>query len=595
MHYKKKSGLALLMALILFTLTACGGMFSSGKERTYTEEELAVQETFDAYTEQIFVDSVTADIISLHYTLKDPAAFGITEYTPTLGEYSLEYFEEGMAESKTALDELKAINRDSLTKNQQLTYDILLSVFETDLTSEGMIFYSGSLSPVTGVQVQLPVLLAEYEFNTERDVTDYLTALAELDTYYGKIGEFERKRSEAGMFMSDRVADNVIKGCQDFLSTGENNYLIDVFDERIDALEGLTDDAKASYKEQNKTVIAEHVVPAYQNLIAVLEELKGTGTNDKGLFYYDRGTEFYEYLIKARVGSSRSGDELMEMIEENLNNDLRLMAKAMGKNPDLAENAFDFQYASYDPKEIIEDLKVKLAEDFPALPEAEYSIKYVHKSLEESMSPAFYITPPIDDSNRNVIYINQAKLTEDSSGLYTTLAHEGYPGHLYQNVYFNQVDACNLRRCLSFTGYSEGWASYVEYHSYQYADGMDPDTAQFLAANSSASLALYAYLDMAINYKGWDIAETKEFLLQYYGINDDSIIEEVFYTMVADPASYLKYYVGYLEILDLRDTMQETLGKKFVLKDFHEQLLTVGPAPFSVIQDYMNQWAETVK
>lgn len=593
MYSIKKRAAALLTAVIVTTLSGCGGfnLFSQGKSKGNPE----AQQRFEEYTEKLFKESIAEDMISLHYTLKDPAAFGITDYEPGLGPYSLEDMKKSTEEMKGYLEELMGFERDELNQEQQITYDILKSYYNTELLFEGKELYYGSLSPVTGIQVQLPVLMAEYEFNNERDVTDYLSTLADIDDYYNSICDFEREKSKNGMFMCDPVADKIIKGCQDFISTGENNYLIGVFNEKVDALTDLSEEAKTNYKQQNQQIITEQVIPGYETLINVLEELKGTGKNDKGLFYYPDGIAYYEYLIRSKVGSSRSVDELLELIAGHLQTDLIKMTDIHSANPKINDDCRAFVYPTYDPTEIIEGLKVKCQEDYPPLPEINYSIKYIHPSLEESSSPAFYLTPPIDDSNRNMIYINNQKISGNSDSLFSTLAHEGYPGHLYQNVYFNGADACNLRRVLSFTGYSEGWASYVEFESYYMIDGMSKDMADYLSANASATLGLYAYLDVSINYQGWTLEETGKFLNEMYGIEEDAVVEDIFYAMVADPTSYLKYYVGYLEILELRTAIEKQLGKSFVLKDFHQQILDMGPAPFDVLETHVKQWADGVK
>lgn len=589
MYSIKKRAMALLTAIIIITLSGCSNFSLSSKGNPETQKK------FEEYTENLFKESIVEDMISLHYTLKDPAAYGITDYEPTLGTYSLEDMKDSTREMKELQAELLGFKRGELNKEQQITYDILKSHYNTELLFEGRELYYGSLSPVTGIQVQLPVLMAEYEFNTERDVTDYLAILADMDDYYNSICEFEREKSKNGMFMCDPVVDKIIKGCQDFISTGEDNYLIEVFNEKVDALEGLSDESKANYKTQNHQTIVEQVIPGYENLIGVLEELKGTGKNDKGLFYYNDGLGYYEYLVRSKVGSSRSVSDLMELITSHLDKDFNKMSKSYSANSTIDNDSRDFIYPTYDPTEIIEGLKIKCQKDYPDLPEINYSIKYVHPSLEESSSPAFYLTPPIDDSNRNMIYINNQKVSENSSSLFSTLAHEGYPGHLYQNVYFNEAEACNLRRILSFTGYSEGWASYVEFESYYMIDGMSPDMSDFLSANASATLGLYAYLDVSINYEGWTLEETKTFLKKMYGIDEDAVVEDIFYAMVADPTSYLKYYVGYLEILELRTAIEEKLGDAFVLKDFHQQVLDMGPTPFDVLEVHVKEWADGVK
>ena len=130
----------------------------------------------------------------------------------------------------------------------------------------------------------------------------------------------------------------------------------------------------------------------------------------------------------------------------------------------------------------------------------------------------------------------------------------------------------------------------MEFYSYSLDSGQKPELASLMSHNASASLALYALMDMNINYNGWDLAKTGEFLNQFYEIEDQEVIQTVYNAMISQPANYLNYYVGYLEILQLRQKAEKALGDKFSLLDFHTFLLDIGDAPFTVLNDYLDQW-----
>lgn len=261
---------------------------------------------------------------------------------------------------------------------------------------------------------------------------------------------------------------------------------------------------------------------------------------------------------------------------------------AIMEEPQIYYDFLGYEYEMTDPEEIVADLMVKMEEDFPTPPEADYTIKYVHPSMQEYMSPAFYLTTPVDDLKNNLIYINE-KYTNEDANIYSTLAHEGYPGHLYQNIYTNSSEIAPIRNLLSYSGYTEGWATYVEFeYSYDYS-GMSQGVADVASINTAVSLGLYAYADMGIHYDGWDRDDLAEYLLSY-GIEDDEITDEVFDALVEEPANYLSYFIGYLEFIDLKEEAQKELGDDFDIKEFHKFLLEMGPAPFYIIEDYMEEW-----
>ncbi len=550
---------------------------------------------FDDYTQELFQEDVVQNTINLHYTLANPENYGITDYEVTLGSVSLADMEEGYAELEDMKKNLEGFRRFGLTKDQQLTYDILLDYVQTELSVKDLPLYAEVLGPISGYQSQLPVILAEYTFRRERDIEDYLTLVSGIDEMAEELIEFEREKAQAGLFMSDYAADTIISQCEEFIANPEENYMIEIFDDKVAAFEGLTDQEKQAYSDKNRAIITTEVVDGYRTLIDGLKELKGSGTNDLGLCYYEDGTRYYEYLVRSGTGTDTSVKQLMRKTEYFLEEFIYSLQTLVQENPEAYDEFLDYEFPVMEPEEILEDLREKSADYFPEPPQVNYTIKYVHPSMEEHSSPAFYLTTPVDDLQNNLIYINnrQASSAEsDGAEFYAMLAHEGYPGHLYQNIYTGSSDLPLVRSLLSYSGYAEGWATYVE-HSYAFhLSGMSDTLAQLFAGNSAATLALHAYIDMGIHYEGWNQEDVVDFLAGY-GISDRNAAEEIFKLVVEEPANYLNYFIGYLEFLDLRRAAEKELGEDFDVKEFHGFLLETGPAPFYIIEDYMDEWMKS--
>lgn len=581
MKVKNKSLLTYLSIffLVLSILSGCSLIPSSNK---------TTQEDFDAFTEELFRSELSQNTLNLHYTLAYPKNYGIEDYDVSLGSFEMSDIYD-YSELEELEKTLKDFSYDDLTDEQQLTYDILNDYIETENTVKDLPLYGELLNPLTGYQSQLPVLLAEYTFRTKEDIENYLTLTASIEEAFHSIIEYEKARSEAGLFMPDYAAEEMIEQCSAFIEDPENNYMIEVFNDKIDAFSGLSDAERNDYKERNRTTITTNVVNAYRSLIDGLTELKGSGVNEGGLCNFKDGKRYYEYLVKNATGSSKSIKNLQKMTERYIDNCINEMVSIATLNPNVLNDISTYSFDLTEPNDILEDLISKISIDFPEPPKVNYTVKYVHESMEESLSPAFYLTPPIDDPSQNVIYINNGSVSDD---LYTTLAHEGYPGHLYQTVYTNSSGLPLIRNLFSFPGYTEGWATYVEYYAFGIS-GLEKNLAQTLSLNGSASLGLYAYVDMAVNYDGWDRTDVEKFFAGY-GIEDKEATDFIYEAMVEDPANYLSYFIGYLEILELKDKAQETLGDKFVLKDFHDFFLTIGPAPFSIIEKEMDIWMDTI-
>ncbi|RDY29912.1 DUF885 domain-containing protein [Lachnotalea glycerini] len=586
MFYKIKKHLGIICCLLFAIATVF--YFTSIKSVLYQTSNIeSSQASFQLFTDELFKSEVTSNTLILHYTLENPEKYNIDNYPITFGNISEDSFHEADLKIKENLKALETFDYEMLSSGQQLTYDILHDYYQRSLEQSDLIYYSEALSPTTGTQAQLPILMAEYTFNNEQDILNYLTLLAQMDDYYTSIINFEKEKSKQGLFMASDAAHEVISQCSDFINDPENNFLISTFNTRVDSLDGISDTTKNNYKLQNKSILYSHVIPAYKILIKGLSSLEDSCTNEQGLCYFENGQKYYEYLVKNNTGSSKSIFELKKLLNTYMKNDLKQLAQIATDNPSILATSDTYSFDLSDPNTILEDLKSKITTDFPEPPNADYTVKYIDSSLSKHLSPAFYLTPPIDNITNNSIYINPDS-NYSKIDLYTTLAHEGYPGHLYQNIYFNANNSDLIRKLLNYGGYTEGWATYVEMYSYQLTN-IDSNLSKFLQLNNAITLYLYANMDIGINYNGWSLKDTSDYLSNY-GISDENAVSKVYCAIISEPTNYLKYCIGYLEFMELKKTAEKELGSNFQLKDFHEFILDTGPAPFYIIDKYMNTW-----
>ncbi|MCL2634056.1 MAG: DUF885 domain-containing protein [Oscillospiraceae bacterium] len=559
-----------------------------------SEKRRTAGEIFDEFLEKEFIEHVTSDTISLHFSVRYPETFGIKPFEATFGEFGINSFYKYEKEIKAAHKLLKSLDYSKLNQEQQLIYDIFMYSIEFDLEhmSEELYYYNNVLNPSTGIHVQMPVLLAEYRFYSEKDIKDYLSLLTKLDEYYEAVLIFQQEKSERGLFMADFTAQEVIEACYEFVETGENNFLIDTFDSRIDQLD-IPDEEKTAYKEENKNNVLNHVIPAYINLAEGITALKGTGTNPNGLAHYEKGKEFYEYRITSTTGSSKSIDEMIKLIDKELDLLLDEMIGIISLDRSLLDYLDDVDYGYYDPIEIIEVQKEKMLEYFPEGANVDYVLNYVHPSLEESLSPAFYLMPPVDDVSSNVMYININQLGGHS--VFTILAHEGYPGHLYQNTYFNDKDINPIRKVFYYPGYTEGWATYAEYFALQFANypAKGEMIAKILDLNAQWGRAFQSRIDIGVNYEGWTLNELSRFMKDY-GYDSPEMAKDLFEYAIGSPGDIIKYYIGYVEIIELRDYTMDALGEDFSYIEFHRCVLDTGPVPFFILKQELDKYISTV-
>lgn len=551
----------------------------------------SANKSFAEFTYSLFLDEITANTINLHYSIENPKEFGIKNYNISLGDYSKEARNSVKSSLLATKLELLSYSYYSLTTEEQLTYDVLNDYLDTQLALCEYELYEEPLSFSGGVQMNLPILFAEYEFNSEQDVKDYLELISLTDEYFTQVLDFEQEKAAAGLFMSDKQCSAVIDSCEAFLSCKENHYLISTFENRLEQL-GLSDRKISSYIKENQKILDEQLFPAYENMISELMSLLGSGTNDGGLCNFEYGKEYYELLVYANTGCDDSIDEIFNRISAQRVSDLMVCADLQSKDETIIEQCTYLEWEMEDTKQMISLLQESILDLFPSPPNTNYEINYIDDSLEEYLAPAFYIVAPVDNYIDNVIYINNSYLSNDIY-CFTTLAHEGYPGHLYQTVMTYEYNLPEIRTQLDYPGYVEGWATYIEMMSY-YFTGLDEDVASMLSYNQSATLSLYASSDIGLHYYGW----TNEDMYQFwgnYGITNTALIDEITQLILSEPGNYLKYYVGYLEFLELKSYAKELLGTDFNTVDFHRTILDIGPAPFSIIEKHFESYYSSVQ
>ena len=542
---------------------------------------------FEAYTEELFCSEVSSNTINLHYTLKNPEDYGITEDAAVLGSFETDA-DMVKASVENMRRSLENFSYDELDLQNKITFDILDYQIKAADQSADFILYEEPLGLVSGVQTQFPVVLSEYQFYDRQDVETYLALLEMTGEYFDSLIKFEREKASAGLFMADYALDTVIEQCQAFLDMGDGNYLYSTFANRIKDVNELTEEEKSDYIQDNALAVSDCIFPAYEKLISDLEQLRGSGKNEKGLSYLPEGIDYYELVVRQSTGSERSVEEMEDLTRRQITDDLEAMEKVLGITTEEAQEAAA-AIAQTSAELILTRLQEGISGTFPEAPDTVLEVKYVPEEMEDHLSPAFYMIPAIDNTEQNVIYINQAHMSDDLT-LFTTLAHEGYPGHLYQTVYYESTDPDPIRSIMDFGGYVEGWATYAEMGSY-YLTPLSKEQATLLQKNSSIILGLYALADMGIHYDGWSRMDTVAFFSNY-GITDAETVERIYELIIGSPGNYLKYYIGYVEFLELKKEWAEEKGEAFSQKEFHEAVLEVGPAPFEIVEEYMWEMGE---
>lgn len=592
-----------------------------------SEHGLSENSRFESFTENLFRAEVSANTLTLHYALADPASQGIKKSAVSLGTVSSDAAsaEETARLCQNYEKQLKNFHYSRLSKDNHLTLDMLLLYFHTRASLGKNYILDEPLGPSLGIQAQLPVLLAEYAFYTKEDISDYLKLLGTIKPYFQSILDFEKEKISSGCFMSNTTLDRILKQCSSFIQNPDSNYMDDIFAQKLKTFSN----PKLSQKDQEELctyhhkLIIQQVIPAYQELVSGLKTLRGSGKNSRGLAYFEGGRAYYLYLLQSQTGTYVPVKKIEQRLSAQLLKDYEEIQTLLKSDPSLASSLSQYSTAiTLTPSQMLEKLPSLMAGDFPELKNTTYELRSVHESMKSFLSPAFYLTPPVDTGSPNVIYINNSGRST-SLELFGTLAHEGFPGHLYQTVSFSRSKPANIRYLITSSGYVEGWATYVESYAYQYAaslmtnlsrnsassDFHDSDTSgtsdtsgksstsnmssasnatRLAWLNRSMNLCIYSLIDIGIHYRGWEQARVAAFL-KAFGITNASAASEIYQYIVETPGNYLKYYWGYLNFLDLKKSCQNSMGADFDLKKFHRKIMEIGPVQFPVLEKYLKQ------
>lgn len=541
------------------------------------------QHSFEDFTMELFCHEIAGNTLNLHYTLTDPDAFGIRESSPSFGSLNKTAVDKEISYLENCQKQLAYFMDRELEDTELLTAEILDWWLAAQINSEKYYYYQEPLGPTLGIQAQLPVLLAEFPFRKQKDIDIYLELLTTLPAYFDEIAAFEKEKSERGLFMNDEILDKILEQCRSLFPIDKTHFLVTTFQDRLENCDFLNSDQIISYEARHLHILNQYVQSAYENLCQNIESLRGTGVNEYGLYHAPQGIDYYQSLLRYSIGTDLSIAQIRKLLEEQMENDYETILYALHKNVSLSDISEDI-ISDEPPSEILLKLQQQIEEDFPAPGSVSWQIKEVPESLADFLSPAFYMTPVIDAEEPNIIYINPS-YQPNRTELITTLAHEGYPGHLYQNSFENGKSYDPVRNLFYIGGYTEGWGMYSEFYAYDFLGFSDME-ADFLRALTSLNYAMCASLDLSIHGEGW----TEEDCIRYlsaFGITDNEQIHELYLNILEEPSNYLKYYLGYLEICRLKESAL-ALSSKLTIYDFHKWFLEMGPAPFSILNRHLN-------
>lgn len=537
---------------------------------------------FDALIEQDFIDTMESDYLTMHFTVKDYEAMGITKPEPVLGEINADSFDEMRTQAEEMIAKLEAFDVSTLSKEQKTDYDAIMAAYIDQRDRAADANFSWLFTPSSNIILNTSTNLTEFVFYTEEDFQDYISLLSSFPAYVDSAMTLTERQASDGYFMADAALDETLASIDGFTGKKEDNPILVDFENDVDSAAYLSDGAKVDYKTQVSDLVLNTVLPACENVRDRLSSLRGSGSAN-GYTGIEGGKEYFEKVLQNNCSTTRSGEEQFEDLDA-------FMQKIIRTYIDLLQHNSSYGSVNMtDPDEILSYLSDNLEKyDFPAIDDVSYDAQYLDPSVVSGNVLAYYVGSPVDAYHENAIKINGDGVT-DANTLYQTLAHEGYPGHLYQHVYYLGTDPLLLRTVCSFLGYTEGWAMYAELEALEW-DVVSDDDASFMAAEIALNYALSAVTDVAVNYLGYDVAQLADYL-DSLGLNS-AVAQELYDIVICYPGDYGSYGYGMVRLLNMQEYAKESLGSAFDALSFHKIILDGGPRLLDDVEEDVKNWVE---
>ncbi len=566
------------MKKLLITLLSVCTLFTYVPIQADSDPE---NKEFTKFMDQEFVDTLESDYITMHYAVKDYESYGIEKPERTLGTATLASFSDAVKTNTEALNKLKSFDYNTLSVNQQHDYDTYKKALEDSIALNSYPLFDSLFNPYSGILDNIVTNLTEFTFYTKEDFSDYLEVLNSVSDYFDEAIELTQYQAENGYFLSDSLLDAAEEWISDFVNKKEDSALICVFDEKVDAFSDLTSEEKEKYKKENKEIVLNSVIPAYENASVELEKLRGSAKYEGSLSNYPNGKEYYQALVNSKTSTNETVEELVSECEDYMSSliNLYIILYSLDGDIDIEYTTADFSTGT--AEETLEYLKEHMSE-YPAGPDVSYVCSYLDESVANDSVLAYYLVPTIDDYKNNVVRINGELVGEDAEQLYGTLAHEGYPGHLYQTTWYYATNPHPIRTVASMIGYSEGWAMYAECDEFLNAT-VSYEIGQYAFFDTALGYLINAYADLGVNGLGWDVSALQE-KMDAMGLNGESIAQTLYDYVVEKPGMILPYGIGMMKMQSLRAKTYTALGDKFNETTLDSVLLTYGPRPFETVE-----------
>jgi uncharacterized protein (DUF885 family) len=514
---------------------------------------------------------------------------------------------EEYAHARQVLDQLHAIDRAQLGREDQLNYDVFNYNVSEFVEGEPYKWYLVRTNTFSGIQT-VEGLVNSLRFETVKDYDDWIGRMHNFPAYMDQNIELMREGIKQHIVLPKVIAEKVLTQ-------------LDAMDWQDATKHGFYKPFKkmpASFSEADKKrldaagqqAIKDDVLPAFHRFQSFMRnDYLPASFVEVGAWQVPNGDTTYAYLARMMTTTSFSPEQIHQtgLAEvKRIGAEMEQVKQQTGFKGSMKDF---FQYLRTDPKfyakneddlleytraiaKSIDPTLVKAFRTFPRLP---YGVQPVPKEIAPGMPSAYASAPAPDGSRPGYFYMNTYKPeTRPEYEITSLILHEAVPGHTFQGgIAIELKDIPKFRRYGGYSAYAEGWALYSESLGDELGLYDDP-YVRFGRLSNEMWRAVRLVVDTGMHQKHWTRQQAIDYFVANVATSEYNAASEVD-RYISWPGQALAYKIGELKIKELRQRAQQELGPKFDLREFHDAVLLEGPLPLTVLEKQVNSWIDMKK
>ena len=529
-------------------------------------------------------------------------SLGDNRYNDRLNDRSLEFYQSDLEARRKFLTRFEAIDPSGLAAQDALSRELMIRNLRQDIEGARFKGWEMPVNQMAGPHLGLLELLSLTPFNREKDYDDYLSRLHQvprmLEQVAGNMGQGMKDRLMPPRYPLEKVAAQAQE-------ISDQDAAASPFAKPVNKFPaGISDAVQKRLRSAVLAAINGDILPAYKRFTAfVRDDYAPHGRTEPGVWALPDGGERYRFQIRRMTTTDLTPEEIhqigLKQVAET-EAEMLTLAHKLGFNDLASLNKHiknDRRFYATSGEQVLElytkytrQMEKQLPKLFGRLPQNKLEVIPMDPFRAKNAVPADYNAGAQDGSRPGHINVNEwdpeHRLTLNIEAI---AYHEGVPGHHLQISIGQELkDLPAFRKNGDYTAFIEGWALYSERLGKETGFYEDP-YSDYGRLENEMWRAIRLVIDTGVHEKHWSREQMVDFFHRYTAMDEPNVQSEVD-RYIAWPGQALAYKLGQLEILRLRQEARQTLGGKFDLRAFHDEVVGSGPLPLSVLHSQVESW-----